>query len=249
MSVCHWNLNTIWVEDFSKLLQISAFLNVHQFDILCFTETFLDSSISSEDLRIAIGGYKLFSCDHPSNLRRGGVCLYFKDHLPLALRPDLTTLDECLVCEIQIGFKRFILIVLYPSPSQSNEQFSLFTQRWEETIININECFPTIVIYIGDFNAENSEWWNGDSTNLQGTDVAELGAQYSLNQIIDGPTNILPNSESCIDLIFTTETNLVTDSGVLSSLFPTCHHQLIFVSFTTFFSSCLRVENLGFLKG
>ena len=123
LSVCHWNLNSIWVEDFSKLSQISAFLNIHQFDIFCLTETFLDSSISSEDPRLAIEGYKLFRCDHPSNLRRGGVCLYFKDHLPLALRPDLTTLDECLVCEIQNGSKRFFLTVLYRSPSQSIEQF------------------------------------------------------------------------------------------------------------------------------
>ena len=208
-----------------------AFLNVYQFYIFCLAETFLDSSISLEDPGLAIEGYKRFRFDHPSNLRKVGICL----PLQLALRPNLT----------------FFLTILHCPPSQSIEQFSLFRQRWEETIININDCSPTIAIYIGDFNARNSEWWNGDSTNLQGTELAELAAQYSLNQIIDGPTHILPNSASCIDLIFTTETNFVTDSGVLPSLFPRCHHQLIFakVSFTTFFSSCLRAENLGFLKG
>ena len=101
----------------------------------------------------------------------------------------------------------------------------MFRQRWEETIININGCSPTIAIYIGDFNARNSEWWNGNSTNLQGPDLAELTAQYSLNQIIDGPAHILPDSASCIDLIFTTETNFFTNSGVLPLLFPRCHHQ------------------------
>ena len=30
---------------------------------------------------------------------------------------------------------------------------------------------------IGDFNAQNSKWWNGDSTNLQGTELAELATQ------------------------------------------------------------------------
>ena len=83
LSICHWNLNSIWVEDFPKLSQISAFLNVHQFDIFCLTKTFLNSSISSEHPSLAIDGYKLFRCDHPSNLRLGGVSLYFKDHLPL----------------------------------------------------------------------------------------------------------------------------------------------------------------------
>ena len=71
-----------------------------------------------------------------------------------------------------------------------------------------------------------------------------------MNQIIDGPTHILPNSESCIDLIFTTETNLVTDSGVLSSLFLTCHHQLIFakVNFTTFFPLAYGWRIWGFSR-
>ena len=39
--VCHWHLNSIWVEDFSKLSQISTFLNVHQFDIFRSPKVFL----------------------------------------------------------------------------------------------------------------------------------------------------------------------------------------------------------------
>ena len=74
------------------------------------------TSISLEDLRLAIEGYKLFRCDHPSKLLRGGVGLYFKDHLLLATRPDLTTLDECFVYEIQKGSKRFFLTLLYHTP-------------------------------------------------------------------------------------------------------------------------------------
>ena len=75
-----------------------------------------------------------------------------------SLWSDLTTLDECQVCEIQNGSKCFFVIVLYRSPSQSIEQFFLFRQRSDETIININDCSPTIAIHIGAFNARNSEW-------------------------------------------------------------------------------------------
>ena len=83
---------------------------------------------------------------------------------------------------------------------------------------------------------------SGDSTHLQSIELAELAAQYNLNQIIDRTTHVLPNSATCIDLIFTTETNFVIDSGVLPSVFPRCHHQLIFakVSFTTIFSPVYR---------
>ena len=91
---------------------------------------------------------------------------------------------------------------------------------------------------------------NGDSTNFQGIELAELAAQYNLNQDIDGPTHILPSSASCIDLIFTTETNFVTYSGVLPLLFPRCHHQLIFakMSFTTFFPPAYKQRIRDFLK-
>ena len=97
-------------------------------------------------------------------------------------------------------------------------------------------------MYIGDFNAKNSECWNGDSANLHNTKLVEPAAQYSLNQVIDGLTHILPNSASYIDLILTTETSFITNWGFLPSLFPRFRHQLIFekVSFTTSFSPAYR---------
>ena len=41
-------------------------------------------------------------------------------------------------------------------------------------------------------------------------------------------THISNAWSSCIDLIFTSQTNLITDSGVHSSLYPICHHQIFF---------------------
>ena len=83
--------------------------------------------------------------------------MYFKDLLLLAIGPDLTSLDKSLVHEIENGSKRFFITVLHRSASQSIEQFFLFKQRWEETIININDCSSAIAMHIGDFNARNSE--------------------------------------------------------------------------------------------
>ena len=53
-------------------------------------------------------------------------------------------------------------------------------------------------------------------------------AQYSLTQIIHESKHILESSVSCIDLIFTSEENLVTNLGVHSSLHPNCHQQIVF---------------------
>ena len=37
-------------------------------------------------------------------------------------------------------------------------------------------------------------------------------------------THLLPNSTSCIDLIFTNQLNLLVDCGIHPSLHPNCHH-------------------------
>ena len=49
-----------------------------------------------------------------------------------------------------------------------------------------------------------------------------------MHQVINCPTHILPNSKSCIDLLFTNQPNLISESGVHSSLFDRCHHQIIY---------------------
>ena len=63
---------------------------------------------------------------------RSEVCLYFKDHLPLASRLKFITLDECLVCEIQNGFKRFFITVLYRSPSRASSNFLYSNKGWRK---------------------------------------------------------------------------------------------------------------------
>ena len=48
------------------------------------------------------------------------------------------------------------------------------------------------------------------------------------SQLVNKPTDCANGSSSCIDLIFTSNTNLVTDNGVDPTLYKTCHHNLIF---------------------
>ena len=45
-------------------------------------------------------GYTVMRTNHTSNTKRGRVCLYYKDHLPIVRRDDISNLKECLVTEI-----------------------------------------------------------------------------------------------------------------------------------------------------
>ena len=103
-----------------------------------------------------------------------------------------------------------------------------FKNGWENTILNINNSNPYITIFIGYFNARNTFWCDSDIINTEGLDLSELSSHHNLHQLINTPTHILPNSESCIDLLFTSQPNLISESGVHASLFPRCHHQIIY---------------------
>ena len=49
--------------------------------------------------------------------------------------------------------------------------------------------------------------------------------------MINEPAHILGHFSSCIDLILTSQPDLVMESGVHSSLHPNCHHQITYAKF------------------
>ena len=89
-------------------------------------QNFSNSSIDSSDTRILTDGYNLIRSDHPSNSKRGGVCVYYKEHIPLIKQDDICTLDNCLVTEIHSQSEKCFLTCIYRSPSQNNEEFENF---------------------------------------------------------------------------------------------------------------------------
>ena len=107
-----------------------------------------------DDNRLSIPGYSMMRADHPSNTKRGGVCLYYKEHLPIIRRDDISNLKECLVAEITVKNERCFLTCLYRSPSQNREQCQSFCDSLDIVINNINSLNPVISIITGDFNGK-----------------------------------------------------------------------------------------------
>ena len=90
---------------------------------------------------------------------------------------------------------------------------------------------PFLTVAIGDFNAKSKNWCSQDSTNFDGVTIENLTSQFGLSQIINEATHISEASSSCTDLIFTTQPNLVVESGVHPPLHVNCHHQLVSAKF------------------
>ena len=70
LTFCHWNLNGLTAHDSIKIFLFQAYVTQHNYDIICLSETFLNSSIDSSDIRILIDGYNLIRSDHPSDSKR-----------------------------------------------------------------------------------------------------------------------------------------------------------------------------------
>ena len=164
----HWNLNGLAAHDFIKLPLIEAYIATNNFDIVCLSETFLDSSIPNDDHRINIAGYSLLRADHPSNTKKGGFCIYYKDFLPLIKKDDITDLKECLVMEIIVDGKKCFFTCLYRSPSQNYNQFSDFCKDFSILLNNINDHRLSCSVIVGDFNAKCSKWYPLDKNNAAG---------------------------------------------------------------------------------
>ena len=121
-SVCHWNSNSISAHNFLKLSLLRAYTTVHNFDVVCLSETYLDSSILHDDNNLQIPGYNLYRKDHPLNIKWGGVYIYYKISLPLKTK-NIHYLQECIDFEIEIKDKLCNFISLYRSSNQSQDDF------------------------------------------------------------------------------------------------------------------------------
>ena len=110
--------------------------------------------------------------------------------------------SECILCEISIGNKIGYIAVTYRSPSQIAIEFADFLENVEKRQYQIQQFTSFFVVIHCDFNAKFESLWNEDITSNEGSQIDSLATTYGLQQPISDPTHILPNSSTCIDLIF-----------------------------------------------
>ena len=70
-SICHRNLNSITAHNYAKVLLLEAYIAVLKFDIVCISQTYLDSSSRYDDGNLEITGYNLITI-WPSIEYKGG---------------------------------------------------------------------------------------------------------------------------------------------------------------------------------
>ena len=67
---------------------------MHKLDLICLSEIYQDSS--RDDGLLEVNRYNLVRADHPNNTKRGGVCIYYKESLPVKII-DLFNFEKALL--------------------------------------------------------------------------------------------------------------------------------------------------------
>ena len=125
--------------------------------------------------------------DHPNDSKKGGVCVYYKEHICLIKRDDSCTLDNFLVIEIRSQNEKFFLTCLYRSLRQSHDEFENFWIKFDILLSQINDELPICSVLAGDFNALCSIWWKNDVTNSAGKEIDFLTSSAGYTKSLANP--------------------------------------------------------------
>ena len=173
------------------------------FDLVSFSETWLDKSVSSQDL--------LFPTFHPSERkdrlsdRYGGVILYIKDTLTYTRRYDLELNRlECIWIQIKLHNKRNVLYGVFYRPPSSDSVYSSLVEDYIGLAIDstISDVIVTGDFYLNTLNP------------IQSRKVESICKQFDMTQCIEEPTHFIENSATIVDLLFITNKDSILTTGV-----------------------------------
>ena len=125
----------------------------------------LPSRFPFDDVNLDIPGYIMVKADHPAISKRGDLCGYYKNCLPLKVL-DIRYLHENIAYDLGIGHELCSFISLYRSPNQSYDDFLSFLDNFELTLDTPAQKNPFLMVALGDFNAKSSNSYNKDITSM-----------------------------------------------------------------------------------
>ena len=122
----------------------------------------------------------MFRADHSSDNLRGGVCVYYKESLPIRLY-NISYLQECIWFNLMISNKLCNIVSLYRTPSQNSDEFQNLINKLNLTLESITKKKPFLTILLGDFNAKHKNWCSDDRPTQQGRKTDNVAPQFFLS--------------------------------------------------------------------
>ena len=129
-------------------------MTVYESDIICLSETYLDSSTPFDDDNLYILGYTLIHQDYPSNNKRISVGICYKNSLLLRVC-DISILDKLKIgvkSELKTGVKFCVSLLFIDSQVKLKMTFCHFlrtlNKTWKSCQKRIHPCLQLLVIFM-----------------------------------------------------------------------------------------------------
>ena len=209
----------------NKKSEISDLVASEKPHVLALTE--FGASSSTDNGELGINGYSLYRGDH-SDGKGGlgkGVALYVHNSLNHSACPKLDggSFDCSAWSMVKLMDNKTLLLgVVYRSPN-SNEENNQNLLRQLRLAASIKYDFLMIC---GDFNLPLIDWSSGQMRDSHGSITSlflETMEELNLFQHVDSSTRFRGAQNSCLDLIFTNEENMVNEINEIPPLGKSDH--------------------------
>ena len=196
----------------TKIDEFSTNIILNSYEIICLTETNLNTEINSQELFIN-NNYIVYRNDRNLELSSkrsgGGVLCAVKTEFESFRRYDLNSTIEALWIQCKVEKDIFLVCTVYFPPKSKFIDFEYFS-KYLDNIINTLDL-NTHVIIVGDFNLPTIEWevennisipnqWSG----AQAEEILLVTAANDFSQV-----NIIKNYYGKIlDLVFSNKENI-----------------------------------------
>lgn len=176
-----------------KIDEFRIICSVSKLDVVCITESWLDSTI--DDCEISIQGYSVFRLDRSRH--GGGVLIYVKSLFTCSILFKGTTEFECIViniaCSVNPSLGSDVSICLFYRPPGS--VYSLLDTLFD-TLCNIFVSLASKFFLIGDFNIDFL------TPSFLYHKLLSIVTSFNLTQVVKDPTRVCNSCSTLIDLIF-----------------------------------------------
>ena len=210
--------NTRSIKSRLRMDELKMYIKKECLDVVGITETWLDDSVSNSE--ISIENYSVFRKDRRcvKDKNSGGVLLYVKSNLLPIVCDDLNEYsNESIWCKIVDKYKRKVFIgVVYKSPSAEDWEVKSICSMFEHL------KYKSVVV-MGDFNYGDIDWINFTDTTKSNAFLETVMENFWTQHVL-----VPTREKNILDLIFSSEEDMVTDVIVREHFNKSDHNCILF---------------------
>ena len=216
LKIAHLNIRSLpgHLDEFRILMKDNPF------DIMCLTETWLNSSDTDDEL--LIDGYNLIRNDRKTAHRGGGSAIYYNSKLWARQRTDLSSDLNIEATWLEVTFPNRSKMLVCSTYCPDKDSYQDYKSNLEIMLERASEE-SIEQMYIGDLNQDLLP----KRLSTDARDLVQLFTSYQFTQLIKTPTRITARSQTLLDHIYTTDKDKVRTSGVMQCSIS--DHSLIYL--------------------